>query len=631
MKTLFDKVNIGNLTLKNRFMFPPMTTGYEERGMITEKSIEFYRTIARGGVSLIIIGDVSPVKTLSPIPMLFFDENIPSFQKLTDAVHKEEVYIGAQIFHPEYDTEEIFNLFIKKDMVALRQKLHHDMLHFVNEVTIEKLLLIQQKMVDCAIRASKAGFDMIQIHGDRIIGALSSPILNKRTDNYGGSLENRTRFARDLVKKIRLQLPDIALDYKLAMIRTNPYLGKGGPTIEEGKWLAQELVHLGVDSIHACQANHTSVSVTIPAAATAPFMCFTDFAEAIKSVVNVPVSAVGRIVKPEHAQTIIDNDQGDIIALGRALLADSQWVNKLKNNQPNDIRYCIMCNKGCTDKIMSRQSVGCAINGNNGLFSEMVATEKVKNILVIGAGPSGLETARVLNERGHKVTIWEKESMSGGQLNIATLPDHKTEMNNIKLFLNQSIQDTNIKIEYNKNATIEKIKEFNPAEIVLATGATPKTIKSFYNHRNSLSAWDALRGRDIGKNIVIIGAGSVGVEVAGFINNSNNIVKIVEATENVMIGESSTLKAFLLADLEAKGIEIIKSAEITEVKSDSIVINNQEHTCDTLVYAVGAKPNNELENGLEQLGIPYTVIGDAKEPRLLENAIREAYELAIKL
>lgn len=631
MTNLFDKVQVGNLTLRNRFIFPPMTTGYEERGMITDKTISFYQTIARGGVSLIILGDVAPVRTLSPIPMLYDDTFIPSFKRLTDAVHKEGAYIGAQIFHPEYDPDVIFKLFMEKDMQGLRTRLHHDMHHYVNEVPVEKLHEIQDKMVEASIRASKAGFDLIQIHGDRLIGALSSPLLNKRDDEYGGTLDNRTRFANELVQKIRKELPDIAIDYKLAMIRENPYVGKGGPTIEEGKVFAKQLEKLGVNSIHACQANHTSVSVTIPAASTAPFMCFADFAEAIKQVVNIPVSAVGRIVKPDHCQEILDKEEADIISLGRALLADPEYIIKLQEGRTEDIRYCIMCNKGCTDKIMGRSQVGCAINGNNGLFKELTVTENPKKILIIGAGPAGLEAARVLSLRGHKVTILEEQSLPGGQLNIATVPQHKKEMLNIKDYLINSIQNSDVDIMYNVKATIQIINQFNPDEIIISTGATPSSFPMLYNHEYALSAWDVLRGEKVGNNVIIVGAGSVGVEVAEFIKNSSNNVTIVEATTNIMNGESETVKSHLLNDLERKKIIIETNAEIRAVNKNSIVVNDRLIECDTLIYAVGAKPKNSLVQELEIENYSYYVIGDAKQPRLLENAIREAYQLACEL
>lgn len=631
MKKLNDKVQVGNLTLRNRFIFPPMTTGYEERGQVTEKAINFYQTIARGGAALIIIGDVAPVRTLSPIPMLFEDRLIPSFTKLVDAVHEEGAYIGAQIFHPEYDPDVIFKLFMEKDMVGLRKRLHHDMLHFVNEITIEKLQDIQNKMVDAAVRASKAGFDMIQIHGDRIVGALSSPILNKRTDEYGGTLENRTRFATELVTKIREVLPTIAIDYKLAMIRSNPYLGKGGPTIEEGKILAKRLEILGVDSIHACQANHTSVSVTIPAAATAPFKCFTDFAAAIKSVVEIPVSAVGRIVTPDHCQSILDNNEADLVSLGRPLLADPEYVNKILSGRDMEIRYCIMCNKGCTDKIMSRQQVGCAINGNNGLFLDVIPATNPKNIVVVGAGPGGLEAARVLSKRGHNVTVLEKDSKPGGQLNVATVPEHKSEMNNIRRYLLDEISNSNVDVRCNTEATLDVITMLSPDEVILATGATPASFPMLNNHSNVLSAWDVLKGAKVGQKIIVVGAGSVGVEAAGFIKTKDNDVTIVEATENIMNGESSTVKDFLIKDLAKKEIKLLKNSKITEVHADSIVMNDKLEKCDTLVFAVGAKPNNTLEEVLKTNDIKYHIIGDALQPRLLENAIREAFKLSCEI
>ena len=230
---LFQPINVGKITLKNRVMFPPLTTGYEERdGSIGEKSLNFYKRLAEGGVGYIVIGDVTPIQTISPTPKLFDDNQIPSYKKLADAVHTYGAKLGLQLFHPEYDVDAVNALFRQGDMQGARAKLHHDMLHFVDEVSVENLRGIIKKIAECAKRAEKAGVDIIEVHGDRLVGSLTSTLLNHREDVYGGTFENRIRFALEVVRAIKEAAPNLTIDYKLPIISTNPLRGKGGVLIE---------------------------------------------------------------------------------------------------------------------------------------------------------------------------------------------------------------------------------------------------------------------------------------------------------------------------------------------------------------------------------------------------------------
>ena len=272
LQTLLEPLEINHMTLKNRIMFPPMTTGYEARdGSITEQSINFYKRVAEGGASYIVLGDVTPVHTISPTPKLVTDEQIPSFKALADALHEFGCKLGLQVFHPEYDTVAVAELFAKGDMAGARAKLHHDMQHYINEVTGERLQEILVHITALARRATQAGADAIEVHGDRLVGSLCSPLINQRTDEYGGSFENRTRFARAVVRAIREGSPDICIDYKLPIITENPQLGRGGLFIDEAVELAKLLEADGVDTFHVGQANHTgNLNDTIPPWARAP-------------------------------------------------------------------------------------------------------------------------------------------------------------------------------------------------------------------------------------------------------------------------------------------------------------------------------------------------------------------------
>ena len=360
---LLEPIKVGPITLKNRIMFPPMTTGYEERdGSISKQSFNFYKRIAEGGVSYIVLGDVAPVNTVSPTPKLFKDEQIPAYKELADALHEFDCKLGIQIFHPEYDVQALAEMFKKGDMQAARAKLHHDMLHFTDEVTPEALNTILKQMGECVRRAYEAGVDVVEVHGDRLVGALCSTVLNHRTDEYGGSFENRTRFALQVVESIKEHAPHICIDYKLPIITDNPLRGKGGLKIDEAVEFAKKLEEAGVNMIHVGQANHTgNLNDTIPAMGTQPYCFMQSYTKRVKDAVSIPVSAVGRIVTPQNGEALIENGVCDIVGYGRSLLADPDYVKKIEDGQPCRIRLCMMCNKGCTDSIQNRKFLSCVL------------------------------------------------------------------------------------------------------------------------------------------------------------------------------------------------------------------------------------------------------------------------------
>ena len=236
---ILQPIVVGGQTFKNRIMFPPLTTGYEKNGMISEQDIGFYTRLAKGGVGYIVLGDVAPINSFSPTPKLFDDSQIPAFKELADSVHAYGAKLGVQLFHPEYDVDAINSLFMQKKFDEMRQRLHHDMMFFTDEVSEEMLMAIIDKMCACAVRAQKAGVDVIQIHGDRLNGCLCSTRMNHRTDKFGGSLENRVRFARMLTRAIRKAVPGMIIDYKLSIV--TPQRGKGGideaDAVQFAQWL----------------------------------------------------------------------------------------------------------------------------------------------------------------------------------------------------------------------------------------------------------------------------------------------------------------------------------------------------------------------------------------------------------
>ena len=470
---LAETLTIRNTTFKNRVMFPPLTTGYEDRnGTITQQDIDFYTRLAKGGVGYIVIGDVAPILSFTPTPRLYDDAQIDSFRTLADSVHAYGTKLGVQIFHPEYDADEMMKLFAAGKMQEVRAKIHHDMMHFVDEVSEETLLSIIDKMCACAVRAEKAGVDVIEVHGDRLVGALCSRQMNHRTDKFGGSLENRTRFAILLVEALRQAVPNMILDYKFSVV--TPERGKGGIDEADAPAFAQMLEQAGVDMLHVAQANHTgNMADTIPPMGVQPYGFFADIAGKVKAAVHIPVSTVGRIVSPEMAEQILASGKADMIGIGRGLLADPDWTNKALAHKSCDIRQCICCNKGCTDNIQNRSFLSCILNAENGYegIRKITPAASKKHVVVVGGGVAGMEAARVLAEKGHTVTLFEKNTHLGGQLEIACIPPRKEEMKRFTTYLTHCMEQDSITLRLGEEASPEKILALNPDHVILAVGA----------------------------------------------------------------------------------------------------------------------------------------------------------------
>ena len=635
---LLETINVGNITLKNRVMFPPLTTGYEGRdGSITKQSIEFYERLAKGGVSYIVIGDVSPINSFSPTPKLYDDSQIEGFKKLCDSIHKHGAKVSVQIFHPEYDCDAINKMFASGDMKAVREKLHHDMKHFVNEVSEEGLNNIISKMCDCAIRAQKAGVDIIQIHGDRLVGSLCSTILNKRNDKFGGSLENRTRFAIQLVKSLKEAVPNMPIDYKFSVV--TPQRGKGGINLDEAPTFAKWLEEAGVDMLHVAQANHTgNMADTIPPMGVQPYGFFVDIAGQIKKSVNIPVSTVGRIFNPKMAESILESNKADIIGLGRILLADPDWINKVKDNKSEDIRECICCNKGCTDNIQERKFLSCVLNAENGYEGtrKITEAETKKKVIVVGGGPAGLEAARVASLKGHNVTLFDENTSLGGQLNLACIPPRKNEIRRAIRFLTHSVTSQNVELKLGKKVTQEDLLALQPDAVLVAVGAS-NVIPNIdgYNKHMVCDSWKILNGeQQVFGNIAVIGGGMVGCEVAEYLClQEGNNVSIIEMDDSIAKGESNTILPTLMENFNKNNVKIYTNHKVNKIDSEYIICENDNNEikipCDYVVMAVGARPNNFNVDKLLENNIKVVKIGDCKDRASdIENAIKTAYDAA---
>ena len=637
---ILQPIEVGGQTFKNRIMFPPLTTGYEKNGMISEQDMGFYTRLAKGGVGYIVMGDVAPINSFSPTPKLFDDSQIPAFKALADSVHAYGTKLGIQIFHPEYDVDAINSLFMQKKFDEMRQRLHHDMMFFTDEVSEEMLMAIIDKMCACAVRAQKAGVDVIQIHGDRLNGCLCSTRMNHRTDKFGGSLENRVRFARMLTRAIRKAVPDMVIDYKLSIV--TPQRGKGGIDEADAVQFAQWLVEDGVDMFHVAQANHTgNMADTIPPMGVQPYGFFVKIAGDIKKAVNVPVSAVGRIVDADMAARVIESGMADMVAMGRPLLADPDWGTKIAAGKACDIRRCISCNKGCTDAIQNRQFLSCVLNAENGYEntrSIQPAAQK-KKIAVLGGGPAGLEAARVAALRGHDVTLFEKTTSLGGQLNIACVPPRKEEMRRAAQDLIHAVCNAGVHLCMGQTRTAEQLKDAGFEAVINAVGAHSAAPRiPGIDSVNVADAWKVLAGeQQVYGTVAVIGGGMVGCETAEYLAARGCKVSVIEMMDKIAAGESTTILPTLLENYKTYGVEQYPSHKVKEFRMDAVVCENKDGAevtipCDYIVLAMGARSNAFDAAALEAAGIPVYSIGDAAGKAAdISNAIRTGYDTACQL
>ena len=637
---ILQPIEVGGQTFKNRIMFPPLTTGYEKNGMISEQDMGFYTRLAKGGVGYIVLGDVAPINSFSPTPKLFDDSQIPAFKALADSVHAYGTKLGVQLFHPEYDVDAINSLFMQKKFDEMRQRLHHDMMFFTDEVSEEMLMAIIDKMCACAVRAQKAGVDVIQIHGDRLNGCLCSTRMNHRTDKFGGSLENRVRFARMLTRAIRKAVPDMVIDYKLSIV--TPQRGKGGIDEADAVQFAQWLVEDGVDMFHVAQANHTgNMADTIPPMGVQPYGFFVKIAGDIKKAVNVPVSAVGRIVDAEMAARVIESGMADMVAMGRPLLADPDWGTKIAAGKACDIRRCISCNKGCTDAIQNRQFLSCVLNAENGYEntrSIQPAAQK-KKIAVLGGGPAGLEAARVAALRGHDVTLFEKTTTLGGQLNIACVPPRKEEMRRAAQDLIHAVCNAGVHLCMGQTRTAEQLKDAGFEAVINAVGAHSAAPRiPGIDSVNVADAWKVLAGeQQVYGTVAVIGGGMVGCETAEYLAARGCKVSVIEMMDKIAAGESTTILPTLLENYKTYGVEQYPSHKVKEFRMDAVVCENKDGAemtipCDYIVLAMGARSNEFDTAALENANIPVYSIGDAAGKAAdISNAIRTGYDTACQL
>ncbi|MCT4687356.1 NAD(P)/FAD-dependent oxidoreductase [Vallitalea sp.] len=634
---LFETIKIGKLTIPNRFVVPPMVTNYcEENGMATNQLEDYFVERAKGGWGLIITANfaVTPKgRGWKYNGGIWHDEHIAPLKKMVDHVHKYDSKIALQLYHAGRETTYDILGDVPEAPSPIKDPTMPDI---PRELTIEEIEDLIQKFGDAALRGKKAGFDACEVHCAHgyLIDTFLSPFSNKRTDKYGGTIWNRTRFVREVIKNIK---DKAGKDYPVICRISSHELVSGGLTIEDTKVISRILEASGVDAIHASFGVFKSGS-SIAAPVFERHGSMTDYAAEIKKVVNIPVIAVGRINDPFIADSIIASDKADLVAMGRGSLADPELPNKAKEQSYDDIIRCIGCRQGCSARLFVNKPIGCTLNprtGNEKEYTISKASTK-KLVYVIGGGIAGMETAIVSAKRGHDVHLYEKSNQLGGQWLLAAVPPNKEELNAFTVWAKYQLDKLKVNIHKNTAMTKEKLLIDKPDVVVIATGAKERLPREYKQSNKYFSSTDILSGKKIpGEKVAVVGSGSVAAETANHLAAHNHNVTLLIRRDALLDDYESAVREFLLKDLELNGATLLTNTIVdTFNDQELIVLSNEEKInlghYDSIVYAIGYDSVIEM-NELEKQDIDVRIIGDAKKVRNGYFAIREGYETGLSI
>jgi len=631
-KKLFTPMKIGKIEISNRLVVSPMVTDYcNQDGTATERYIAYHEAKAKGGWGLIITEDyaVDPSgKGFSCVAGLWNDSQIAGHTELTRRVHQYRSKIFAQIYHCGRQTASAIT---GCQPLAPSPVPCPTMQELPKELPVDEIEKIAGQFGDTALRAKKAGFDGVEIHGAHgyLISEFMSPYSNKRTDEYGGHLLNRMRFPLKIVADIRAKCgQDFSVGFRISCDEFVP----GGRTIEDTKAMAVLLEDAGIDVLHVSAGVYASADKIVPASST-PHGWLAGYAEEVKKAVRIPVITVGRINDPFVAESIIASGKADFVAMGRASLADPEFPEKAEAGLFDEIRPCIACNEGCIGILFTDQPIKCVLNPTLGREAEWVIkpVEKAKKVVVIGGGPAGMEAAATAAKAGHQVSLFEKEGRLGGLFYLASVPPNKGEIGNFLEYQIKQLEKFKVKVILNANVTPELIDSEKPDVVINAAGGIPVTpdIPGIAKP-NVVNAYDVLAGKVfVGAKAVVIGGGMVGAETANHLANHGKSVTLVEMLPDIATEIQNINRGALLQDLEKGKVRILVDTTVKEVLTDGVLVikgcDTESIGADTVVVASGSRSDGGLEDMLAGKAYKLVSIGDAVKVGKVVDAIEAGY------
>jgi len=632
-RKLWEPIRIGRMELKNRLVMPPMVTCYASGdGSVTPRSIAYYSARAKGGVGLVIVEATYIHRqgwAFNGQIGLSDDKFIPGMSSLVDAVHENGAKIAVQLHHGGREAKEAANAGMQ---IVSSSTLPGAAGVVPKELTGEEIVQIEGYFADAALRAKKAGFDGVELHGAHgyLIDQFLSPTCNKRNDDYGGDVRRRARFLLETIKAVRDR---VGMDYPVWMRFDGKEYGPGGITLEDAQetaWLAQQA---GLVALHVSAwgpdnpINMTSAKFTTSVVEELP--------TGIKKAVSIPVIAVGRITA-EDGERMLAEGKADLIAIGKGLLADPDLPAKVAAGNQEDIKPCIVC-MSCRDDLRRPVAgIRCSVNAALGKEkeSQIVPASKAKKVLVVGGGPAGMEAARVAALKGHQVTLWEKEPELGGQLIQAAIPPYKDRIAPLTEYFKTQLRKLKVNVQVNKEATAAAIARAGPEVCIIATGvrALLPDIPGL-NKDTVVQAGEVLEGKvAVGDRVAIIGGELVGCETAEFLADKGKKVTVMRRGPEMALGVGPSLRPYLLSRLKEKGVKLLTRVTYREVTPQGVVISTpggkkETVPADTVVLAAGSLPQDTLCKEIKNKGVEVHCIGDCVEPRTIRDAVAEGFRV----
>ena len=609
--------------------------GVDSNCCVTDQLIEYFVERAKGGVGMMLVGggSVHPGgQELPDLPQMYNDNCIPALKEMVNRVKKYDVLFGVQLMHggrQSYLPEKVAPSAIPAPAVVKGE---------VRALTLEEIKDLVNCFGDSARRCQESGFDFIELHAAHgyLINQFLAPNANIRTDIYGGSFENRTRFLFEIIENIQNKT---SKDFPIGVrINGNDYI-KNGWQLDDTIRIAPLLEKAGAAYIHVSGGVYGSTELTIPSMYT-PHGCFVHLAEAVKKHVNIPVITVGRIKYPDHAEQIIQDGKADMVALGRSIIADPYYPEKARKGEFKNIRPCLGCCLGCIHAVLSKEPGSCVVNpdvGREFLLKDVSQPPQSLKILVVGAGPAGMAAARSFALMGHHTFIIEKGTQTGGLLALASKAPGRGELSDILNFFKQELDRLNVDIQFNSELTLDLINDIQPDRVILSTGSMPDmpVIKGLFQTQMDLvTNVDVISDKEkVGNKVIILGGGMTGLITADFLADQGKHVIVLNRKKSFAEEMSSNDRYYLRERLKKNDVTLFKNVSIKKFTNDGVVFksNDQEHILEeyhSVVISEKHSPIRDAKNLEKQTSAIFHFIGDAKSPRHLMYCISEAEEIA---